>query len=86
MAARDAARAATDGRDAGAALGARASGYLSVMTDPSAECKHDSCTCRPEPDGFCGDYCREHMDERDPTCGCGHTDCVGTTASASNVG
>lgn len=47
------------------------------MTDTI--CGHEGCTCQAREDGFCSDYCAEHVGERHGDeahqCGCGHAHC-----------
>ena len=48
------------------------------MTEGFAQCAHPACTCAAAQGEFCSDYCRA-ADADEVTCGCGHTDCVGTS-------
>lgn len=39
-------------------------------------CRHETCSCAvPEHAEYCSDYCRDHADEPDLVCECGHPDC-----------
>lgn len=62
-----------------------------MNTSGNQRCNHPACTCAvSEGDAYCSEHCRKRVES--PTssepegCRCGHPDCAGTRASASDNG